>query len=417
MKRYALAWFLMLSAAGALYAQLTFSGILDSTVSMYAGAGDSPAFSMGLEEYANVRFQARLREGAAISGAVNLFAVTGTYAQAAVSMAALNSGSFLSGTAYAAGEYYAAAIELERLHFRLNGNYIDFSGGLMRMPFGYGQVFGPSDFLNPKNPLKPGARLRAVLGSTITWYPVNELKLLGFFAAPRDVLSPNSREGGGSLFGISMDYHWNIASLQALYSYETPNEIPKSDNSSKFGIHRAGLSLKVDIEVGLHLDALYTYNHEAKTNENGLSVSAGADYTLFGGNLYILVEYLYNGGKSSTAYDPGKNTLGFYNNHYLYTGFTYRFSDFTSMNFTLISCFDDISFTPVVSVNQELFQGVTLTVTAQVPLDRDLFSNNGKRGEFGPIRPDHMQPRSQDGKVIGRYGSYFNLNAGVRIRF
>ena len=396
MKRYVFICLLVLFAFSALSAQITFSGVLDSAVSMSAGAGDSPPFSLGFEEYANIRFQSRLREGAVINGAVNLFAVAGTGAALAQ----------IPGTGFVAGDYFAAAIELERLHFRLSGEYIDFNGGLMRIPFGYGQVFGPSDFLNPRNPLKPDARLRAVLGATISWYPVDELKLLGFFAAPRNAFAQG---GEGSLFGISMDYHWDIASLQALYSYEVPSA------GSGYGVHRAGISFKADIEAGLHLDALYTYDHEAGTTYDGLSISAGADYSFFDGNLIILVEYLYSGSKSSTSIFNGGS---FFNNHFLYTGFTYMFSDFTSMNVTLLSCFDDISFTPVISVNHELFQGVTLTVTAQLPLDRDLFAANGSRGEFGPVRPDNMQPHDEEtGKLIGRYGNYFNCNAKIRIRF
>jgi len=396
MKKIILTAFIALLAFNVLCAQITFSGVFDSAVSMGIGAGSSPDFSFGIEEYANIRFNSRLREGAVINGAVNLFAVTGSYAQRIAEIAAFGVMSPLPFTAYTAGENYAAAIELERLHFRLRTEYVDFDGGLMRIPFGYGQVFRSSDFLNPVNPLKPDARSRAVLGASATWYPVDDFKLYGFFAAPRNVFTDS---GEGSMFGLSADYHFSAVSLQALYSYETPSE------DSNKGVHRAGFSLKADIEVGLHLDALYTYDHEARTNYNGLSLSAGLDYSFFGGDLIILAEYLYNGDKSSTAFDSKKNLMGFYNNHYLYTGFTYMFIDFTNMNFTLMTCFDDVSFTSLITVNHDIFQGVTLTVSAQIPLDRDLFSGDGSRGEFGPIRPGSSA------------GSYFNCNARLRIRF
>ena len=367
-----------------LTAQMTVSGVFDSTAVFNAGAGESPAFSFGIEEFANIRFQARLRERGSISGAVNFIAASGDYALP------------LAGTGIAITDNFIAAIELERLQFRLRGEHIDIDGGLFRLPFGYGQVWGPSDFLNPKNPLKPDARPRAVLGAAITWFPIDELKLLGFFAAPRTVLE---REGKGSLVGLSLDRHWDKASLQALYSYETPKQ------GSELGIHRAGLSLKFDIEVGFVIDVLYAYNHKTIMEGSpfdGLSFSFGADYSFFDGSLILLAEYLYNGKTSATASGYGGS---FFNNHYLYTGITWSFNDFANIGIAVISCFDDISFTPLISFNQELFQGATLTIIAQVPLDRDLFHSSGRRGELGPIPPGFNA------------GRYFSCTARIRLRF
>jgi len=358
-----------------LSAQTTVSGLLDSSVSLRAGAGDAPAFSYGVEEYANLRMQTKIRDRAAVFGAVNFLAAAGDYA---APMAAMGYNT--------AGDNYVAAIELERLYFRLNGETMGFDGGLLRLPFGYGQVWGSSDFLNPKNPLKPDARPRAVLGAGLFWYPLDSLKLLGFGAAPRD---PFSRSGEGGLFGISMDQHWDKASLQALYSFGD-------------GIHRAGVSVKADVEVGLVMDALYTYNHEAGTKEDGLSFSLGADYSFFGGDLIVLAEYLYNGETSSTALGYGGS---FSNNHYLYTGATWRFNDFTTLSAALISAFDDISFTPVITLNHDLFQGATLITSIQVPLDRDLFTNDGHHGELGPLPPPYNT------------GRYFDFGIKLRLRF
>jgi len=375
-----------------LSAQLSVSGLLDSSVSLRAGAGDAPAFSYGVEEYANLRIQSKIRDRAVFYGAVNFLAAAGDYA---VPIAVMGYNTI--------GDHYIAAIELERLYFRLNGETVDFDGGLLRLPFGYGQVWGSSDFLNPKNPLKPDARPRAVLGAGLSWYPVDSLKLLGFGAAPRDPFSPS---GEGGLFGISLDQHWDKASVQALYSFESPND------DSRYGIHRAGLSVKADIEVGLVMDALYTYNYEAETKHDGLSFSFGADYSFFDGDVIVLAEYLYNGETSSTALGYGGS---FSNNHYLYTGITWRFNDFTNMSVALISGFDDISFTPVISLNHDLFQGATLIITAQIPLDRDLFSGDGNRGELGPLPPDKLQPLLPlTGERIGRY---FDCGAKLRLRF
>ena len=383
----------LFAISSGLSAQMTVSGILDSSVSLQAGAGDAPKFSLGFEEFANIRFQSKIRDRAAVYGAVNFLAASGDYAANAKLAAETFGGSSISPTAYVTGENYIAGFELERLYFRLNGESFDFDGGLMRLPFGYGQVWGSSDFLNPKNPLKPDARPRAILGTALFMYPAEDFKLLAFYTAPRDAFS---REGKGSLVGFSLDRHWETASVQALYSFETPN------NGSEYGIHRAGLSVKADVEVGLFLDALYTYNHETGTGIDGLSFSIGADYSFFDGNLIALAEYLYNGETSSTALGYGGN---FSNNHYLYTGVTWRFNDFTNISAALISAFDDVSFTPIITFNHDLFQGATLTITAQVPMDRDLFSDNGKRGELGPMPPN---------SPIGRY---FNCTARLRLRF
>jgi hypothetical protein len=342
---------LVLFVISGVSAQMTVSGILDTTVSMNAGAGDSPAFSMGFEEYANLRFQARLRERGTINGAFNFIAASGDYALG------------LAAMGYPIGENFVAAIELERLQFRLRGEHIDMDGGLFRLPFGYGQVWGPSDFLNPRNPLKPDARPRGILGTAITWYPIDELKLLAFYAAPRDALS---NEGKGSLVGLSMDQHWNKVSVQGLYSYETPN------TGSDLGIHRIGLSVKADMEAGFVIDALYTYNHEDGTGLDGLSISAGVDYSFFEGNVIAIVEYLYNGEKSATAFDLKKNMFGSINKHNLYTGLTWRFNDFTNLSTAAIFSFDDYSVTPVLTFNHDLFQGAVLTIMLMSPNIHDI---------------------------------------------
>ncbi|MDR3019371.1 MAG: hypothetical protein LBU66_00530, partial [Treponema sp.] len=173
-------------------------------------------------------------------------------------------------------------------------------------------------------------------------------------------------------------------------------------DSSKYGIHRAGLSVKADIELGFVMDVLYTYNHEAGTKHEGLSFSAGLDYSFIDGNLIVLAEYLYSGKSSSTSINGGGS---FSNEHYLYSGFTWRFNDFTNMTIALICGFDDLSFTPFITVSHELFQGATLTVAAQFPMDGDYFNSDGNRGELGPIPPE------------SNMGRYFDLTTKLRLRF
>jgi hypothetical protein len=377
-------------------AQITFSGILDSTVSAGAGAGDAPNFLIGIEEFANLRFQARIRERATVHCAVNLIAAAGSYASDAALLSEMSADAAPHGmntTAYYYGQNFMFGIELERLYFRLRGEYVDLDGGLFRLPFGYGQVWGPSDFLNPKNPLKPDARPRGILGAAVTWYPIDEIKLLGFYAAPQNIFS---QEGKGSFFGISMDQHWDNLSIQGVYSFETPKD------GSIHGTHRAGFSFKTDIEVGILIDMLYTFDYEQRTKLDGLSFSMGMDYSFIDGNLIVLAEYLYNGKKSSTALGYGGS---FSNNHYLYYGMTWRFNDFTNTSLAVIYGFNDVSFTPIISVNHDLFQGAVLTVSAQVPMDRDFLFKDGRRGELGPLPPGSS------------FGSYFNCSVRLRLRF
>jgi hypothetical protein len=346
-----------------------------------------PGFSMGVEEFANIRFQSNIRDRAVFYGAVNLFALTGNYAE--------NRSSF---GYYSMGYNFVSGIELERLYFRINGEYTDLDAGLMRMPFGYGQVWGPSDFLNPRNPLKPDARPLAVIGAGLSWYPADDFKLFGFYSAPRDVFTKGAE---GSFIGLSMDKHWEKASVQLLYSFETPDE---------FGIHHAGLSVKADVEIGLVMDILYSYDHQLTKDydfsfQDGLSFSVGADYSFFGGKLIALAEYLYSGKFSITSY----GSIGYYRNrNYLYTGLTWCFSDYTNINAAVIFGFDDSSFIPTLTFNHELFQGATLTLTAQMPLDRAvLYNEAGNPGDFGPLIPGVLE----DGY------RYFTLSTRLRLRF
>jgi hypothetical protein len=164
------------------------------------------------------------------------------------------------------------------------------------------------------------------------------------------------------------------------------------------------------LEAGIVIETLYTYNHDAGTTGlDGLSFSIGADYSFLDGNLIALAEYLYNGETSSTALGYGGS---FSNNNYLFTSLTWRINDYTNISAAVITGFDDISFTPIITLNHDLFQGATLTVTAQAPMDRDLFSGNGKRGELGPVPPDKLQPLLP---ITG--GRYFDISAKLRLRF
>jgi hypothetical protein len=369
------------SAPRFLQGEPVISGHLDSSVSLGAGAGSSPAFLYGIEEYANIRIQAKLREGAAFYGSLNLLAASGTYAEAARVQGA--------GGLTAAGGNYAAALELERLYFKISPEKADLQGGLMRAAFGYGFAFGPMDFLNPRNPLLPDARPRAVLGLDLAYYPVENAVLRGFTAAPRN---PFAGSGAGTLGGLAGEYHGDRLSLQGLYVYESPHD------TSARGLHRFGLSLKGDLVLGLAAELLYTYDPQVKAGEEGLAASAGFDYSFLDGRFYILAEYLYSGGRSSTA-----GSLGFRGNHYIFAQGMYRISDYTSLSLGCMAAPEDLSLTPLAGAEHELFQGLTLSLSCQIPLDRSL--SGGRPGEFGPVPP---------GAAAGRC---FQSVVKVRLRF
>ncbi|MDR1908477.1 MAG: hypothetical protein LBQ35_00985 [Spirochaetaceae bacterium] len=368
----------------------TLSGVLDSRMALSAGAGSAPAFSWGFEEAANIRLQARVQDKAVFYGAVNLIAGAGSFAGASLAQAASAQALFgqavpgqaasgqtlLPLSAFVAGENYAAALELERLYVRLRGEALGMDLGLMRIALGYGQIWGSSDFLNPRNPLSPHARPRAALGGVFSLFPGGDIKLQAFAVSPQN---PFALNGGGLVFGAAGENHWERLSVQALYAYELPRQGPPAGNAS--GLHRFGLSLKADAEAGLVADALLVWNPDRAFTIEGLSAGAGFDYSFLGGSCYVIAEYLFNGGDSSTA---GIRRQGFEaNRNYLYALFRYRLDDYTSASLACVASLDDLSFTPILAFDCDLFQGLSLSLSAQVPLDGSLFGAGGK-GEMGP---------------------------------
>ena len=396
MKRWFLALIILILTAS-LFAQ-ELSGVFDSTVNYTTGAGEAQTHSWGIEEYANLRLRVAAGEKAVFFTSFNLFAMTGNFLERAAIIESLDPNPFFVSTPLIYGQNFAAALELERLYFRINGEYVDAEAGLLRLNFGYGQVWGSSDFLNPRNPLVTNARPRGVLGMNVSFYPADSLKLMGFAAGPKD---PMKSGGGGFMPGFSLDQHWDRASLQFLYSFETPG------SEYKLGVHRFGLSVKADLKAGLVADALYTLDSNDPDGIDGLSAGAGFDYSFFVGDLYILFEYLFNGLSSATASEFGGNWS---NRHYLYGTALYRFNDYCNLSLSAVFCFDDLSFSPFAAFNYELFQGFTLSLTARLCFDQKDFGGS-KAGELGPIPPQLA------GTPFESQGARFMLNAGARLRF
>ena len=385
---------LVLGAVVCFGAEPEFSGVLDSTVN-YTVLTDSPYHSFGFEEYANLRLRVRASDNILFYSAFNVVAVGGNYLLNPVraDMIARTMGSRpdyhnLGYLPFIAGANYAAALELERLYFRINGEFIDTEAGLLRLNFGYGQVWGSSDFLNPRNPMSQNARPRGILGMDFSFYPTDTMKLLFFAATPGNPLESG---GGGFMPGLTLDKHWDFASVQALYSYETP--LANSD----YGTHRFGLSLKVDLELGIVADGLYILNAANPDNAEGLSVGAGFDYSFLDGDIYTLWEYLYNGSASSTSAARGGYLT---NHHYLYAGIMNSINDYAKVGYSAIYCFDDPSFSHSIVLEYEVFQGFSLSLNARLPMDMRT-PDGTNEGELGPAKS----------------GSRFSVDIGASLRF
>ncbi|MDR2796363.1 MAG: hypothetical protein LBB47_06615 [Spirochaetaceae bacterium] len=353
---------------------LSVSGLFDSTLRL--GEGGEGGFLYGIEEYANIRLRGRIGGAAVFYGAFNCIAASGISA-AAMAADMLSPPSLYS----ASGQNYAAAIELERLYFHIANEKTGFDAGLMRIAFGYGNAFSPSDFFNPRNPLYPDARPRAILGGLFSFYPDDDSTLRTFAAAQSN---PLSNDGGGFKTGLSGERHFKKLSVQGLYAFESPRgaavAVYDAPDGAPSGVHYFGASLKGDAFAGFWLDMLYALNPARGGGSRELSASAGFDYSLAPAHLYFLCEYLFNGAYSVTA-DIYKN------NHYLYGLARYNVSDFTSVSLAAIFGVDDASFTPALSFTTNLFQGMTLTLSAQTPLDRAVFTDDsGDSGELGPVQ-------------------------------
>ena len=379
----------------------TVSGNLETKITLGPGAGEIPDFFYGAEEYANLRLKIPAGEYASVFSAFNLIAAAGSSARI---MAV--SGTGFTGV-YSFGENYAAVLELERLYVQFSTDSLGLSTGLLRIPFGYSLAWKPMDFLNPQNPLEPDARLRGVLGIVFSFFPekYHDMKFLVFAAAPQD---PFDLGGRGMRAGLSWDNHWQKASIQLLYCFESPASYKMYDPSGlsliaqdeyPFGLHRIGLSLKADLELGLTAECFYIVNPDKNPGINDLSASAGVDYSFFGGKLYILAEYLFSGLESVSA-QSASLPAGHTGSHYLYAAGIWNWSDFSSITVACAANLEDLSFTPIVFWQYEFIQGMTVSFRVHVPLDRGSF-NAGDPGEFGPQKS----------------GNYACFIAGLKIKF
>jgi len=389
------------------------AGSIESSLAASAGAGGAAAFSYDFEEYANLRLKASVGERGTAYAAVNLIAASGDTTEAAESLEALSAHA-LPATSFVAGANYAAALELERLYFKIDGGLFAAEAGLMRLAFGFGQAWSPSDFLCSPNPLLPDARPRGALAVAATAYPADTARLKLFAAAGGEPLAADAE---GAIVGAAADFHGEAASAEVLYAFEAPS------GAASWGLHRVGLSAKAEAEAAFVLDALYTSEGQSWAGLSGLEASAGVDYSFLGGDLYVLCQYLYNGPGSL---DPGEELGALYadadwsetapaerlpadpeafrvlnRRNYLYAALAYSFDDYTRVNLACVACLDDLSFSPALTIEREPFQGLSLSLTCRTYVDARTFSAGGAYGEMGAAN-------------AGCYGS---VTAKAKLRF
>lgn len=346
-----------------------FSGSLESNGALYNTTGDATDWS--IEEFANLRMKAYVGEKGTVHAAVN-------------------------AKAYSAREEELSTDgELERLYMTVREETIDIDAGFMRIPFGYGQAFKPSDFINTPDPVYPEARPKGALGAVVSGYFWDDTKLQLFGA---DRTNPYVYYPGYSrpLGGFAGELHQKLFSVQGTYAIQSPWE-RSSDNN----VHRIGGSLKFDAILGFALDMLYTTDGGG-SGRDGLELAFGADYSLLDGDLYLLAQYFYNGdgplegdeslddlyGTSEWEELPVEERIpiegytDYYRRHYLYLSGTYSVSDYTRFILSSLFGMEDQSMLPALVFEHEPFQGLTVSLTGRLPIDPEFFGGS-EEGELG----------------------------------
>lgn len=360
-RRAALARFLCLLSFIPAAAQPVFSGLLDGKMSAFVSP--SGMWSYALEEYANIRFSVRTGSAVRLNGAVNLLASSGSY-----------TGLATSG-------------ELERLELSVRGDKADTTLGLMRLSFGFGTGFVPTDYLSLPNPLFPDARSRGVLGVLVSAYPSSTTRFRVWFV-DREDLSLRAGLPAGTIdkrpnAGLSADWHGRKLSLQALYALDPPR------SAGDPSVHRLGLSLKADLVASVMADALLTDPASSITPfpdffpvQENLFAAIGADYSLVDGKLYLLAQYIYTGSGSLSALIPDL-VPDLDTHHYAYGQFAWQFNDYTRISAGAAVSLVDASFLPAVDLSHDLFQGCTVLARVTAFIDKSVYSS-GPAGVFGP---------------------------------
>ncbi len=338
------------------------SGVAETT----ALAGHSPltGWFSGLEQFANVRLTAPVGEAGTFNAAANLLASAGSERPLSTDG------------------------ELERLYLSFRAERFDVDMGLMRIPFGYGLAFRPTDILNASNPLYPDARLSGVLGVIGSWYLGEETRLAAFYSdraaddayAADGAADPPAKIESRPLGGILCETHSPRYSAQTLLALRVP------ESGSRNPETRAGISLKVSSGVGLVVDSLLYHGGAGplavQGNRSWLKASVGADYTLLDGDLYVLAQYYFNGEDVRAS---GDRTLDYSQRHYLYASSLWKASPYTRFSASALVSLEDGSFVPILKAEHDVTRGVVLSAEGRAYLDATDFSS-GSPGELGGER-------------------------------
>ncbi|HBI36902.1 MAG: hypothetical protein A2015_07605 [Spirochaetes bacterium GWF1_31_7] len=336
---------------------------------------------------------------------------------------------------------YIGGFELERVSFAAGNQFFNFEMGLIRLSRGFGYAFSPNDYFNPKNPYNQKARPEGKLAAQMTLYPKDMWKIQLFTVAPDN---PLESRGWGITTGASTMFSVSRFNFEFSYSLLLP-EIEYDKDPKDFGLpettrndfsHIAGFSMKADIEIGFFIDAIYVFDHKVfKTGVmngrtfngyEGLQAAIGIDYTLPGGKVYLLTEYLFYGpaaltfGESlnelysgSTSWDelsPVKRAslidterkIGtFLRHNYIFNMIRGKINDYLSISGSLMFGADDLSAVGMISADIEPVQAFTINVGFTSFIDKRLFGDLYEKGELG----------------YSNTGMYNSVSVSTKIRF
>ncbi len=355
-----------------------FSGIVESNAAAADVYNGNTAWLM--EQYGNFRMDVDVSDNAEIHTAVN-------------ASAEADNRNELDTTG-----------ELERLYMSIYTEKADVEAGFMRIAFGYGQAFRPTDIFNPPNPLYPDARPKGALGGVVSLYPREGWKLQ-LFGADRTNPYVMYDDYNRPLAGLSGEVHTPEFSTQQLYAMQGP------EKGEKDYFHYFGHSLKFDYAAGFAADLLYTYDGSGAltADELELEFAFGADYSFLKGDLYILAQYFYNGDGALQSDEELSDLYGtdswkdipveqrfplegfadFYRKHYLFFSGTYAVDDYSRLTPSVLYAPEDGSLQPSLKAEHEPFQAMVLSITFRYPLGPETFGSDNN-GELGPAHSGYQ---------------------------
>lgn len=407
-------------------------------------------FKWGWNNLTNLKIKANIGKYLEFGTSFNINLYTGTYTdtykllytQAALSMLPEQTSNPLTGEVYPTGNLannsyfsipfyykstYIGAFDLDRLYFEVKHDFFNIEAGLIRIARGFGYIFSPTDFFNPRNPLNPAAKLDGKLAIMSKFYPLDFWRIELFAVAPDN---PIEQEGWGAKFGHATNFYLGKINLELLYALflpeikyeEDPEDLNLPEYVNNDFTQIAGFSLKADIFIGLFIDAIYRFEHRNfKTGDyydndfkgfEGLEAAIGLDYTIKG-KVYLLLEYLFYGSgilkwdenKLDRIYENSydidwEETRPFarYNirnqdfpaftylrHNYLYGMVRFTANDYLNIGNTYLFGIEDQSSILTFFLEIEPFQAFTINFTATYPFDWKMLDNNRNSGEFGAM--------------------------------